>query len=280
MSIIHFGSMTAAGAGSAISELNPSFLSTGLDAQGSSSPWAAGAQIILYGDTNVASEGTWYTDESGIGSNTGTWLDDTSETGKWMVRFVKASDYGGPSNDLNLYYNSSVAPAGWGPGNGQSNWVALGSSWGYVGQPVDTQLDFGAGWSYGTSGMGLFADNPGFGSGLEFAKGATGLIESFDSADVTTGTNRITITGHGYNQGDQVIYTVAGGGSAPNPLVTNGFYTVIYVDANTIQLATYLINAGITPTPINITTAGSGTGHTLQRIEADAIVSFVLEAND
>ena len=280
MSIIHVDTTSSAGAGSAISELNPTFLSTGLDAQGSSSPWSASAQIILYGDTNDGFEGTFYEDESLIGSNTGTWLDDTSETGKWMVRFVKASDYGSPSNDLNLYYNSSVAPAGWGPGNGQSNWVALGSSWGYVGQPVDTQLNFGAGWTYGGSGDGLFADSPGFGSGLEFAKGATGLLESFDSSDVNTGSDNITITGHGYNQGDQVIYTVAGGGSAPSPLVTNGFYTVIYVDANTIQLATYLINAGTTPTQINITTAGTGTGHTLRRIEAGAIVSFVLEATD
>jgi len=268
--------MTAAGGGSAIAELNPSFLSTGLDAQGSSSPWSASAQIILYGDTNVASEGTWYTNESLIGSNTGTWLDDTSETGKWMVRFVGASSYGGESGSpLTLYYNTGTPPTDWVAG--QSDWVALGSSWGYVGQTVNTTLSWGVGWSYGGSGQGLFADGAG---GMEFAKGATGLVESFDSADVTTGTNRITITGHGYNQGDQVIYTVPGGGSAPSPLVNNGFYTVIYTDANTIQLATYIINADSTESPINITTAGSGTGHTLQRIEADASVSFVLEAND
>lgn len=69
----------------------------------------------------------------------------------------------------------------------------------------------------------------------------------------------ITLTAHGLVTGDQVYLTTTG--ALPTGLTANTLYYVIYIDANTVRLATTRANAYV-PTPINTTGTQSGT-HTL-----------------
>jgi hypothetical protein len=66
----------------------------------------------------------------------------------------------------------------------------------------------------------------------------------------------ITIASHGFTTGQRVF--VASNGTYPTGLATATAYWVIVVDANTIKLASSLVNA-LTPTPIDITGLGDGT---------------------
>lgn len=91
-------------------------------------------------------------------------------------------------------------------------------------------------------------------------KGVVGLL-TFVDGDVNTGTDEITITGHGLNRQD-IIYLTNSGGALPSGLSANTPYYVIVVDANTIQLATSSSNAA-SGTPIDITAAAGGGTHSL-----------------
>lgn len=73
---------------------------------------------------------------------------------------------------------------------------------------------------------------------------------------VDTGSNQITLTGHGYQTGLKVQVSVSG--TLASPLVTATDYFVILYDGNTIGLATTQANA-IAGAAIDLTTAGSGT---------------------
>lgn len=70
------------------------------------------------------------------------------------------------------------------------------------------------------------------------------------------GTNNITCAGHGYVTGESVSFTSTT--ALPSPLAINTEYYVIYVDANTFQLATSYYLAGL-GTAIDITDGGTGT---------------------
>ena len=261
MSIIHFGAMTAAGSGNPADDLNLPV--GGFEAQGASSPWSAYGVVQLYGDTNDANEGTYSESESYIGTSTGDWITDTSEIDQWLIRMVDATEINAPSNDLTLYYGG-----GW--TNGQSNWEAFGSG-SYLGITVETNPTFGCGWSYGLGGETIDGT-------LEFAKGARGLAESFGNADVSTGGDTITITAHGFSQGDGVLFS-DGGGTAPSPLVDGTVYYIIDDGVNSIQLGTSMSAVDSTESPINITTTGTGT-FSLTRIEADGSCSIFVDADD
>jgi len=105
-----------------------------------------------------------------------------------------------------------------------------------------------------------------------------GLIETFDFGDVSTGLDQITITGHGFETGDQVIFST-GAGSAPTPLVDQAMYSVRNVDANTISLGIGLGAIDATPSFINLTAQGTATGNTLQRIDAEVEVVLILDSS-
>jgi hypothetical protein len=92
-----------------------------------------------------------------------------------------------------------------------------------------------------------------------FDKGV--ISKTFVSANVNTGTDRITITGHGLATNDVVTLS----GSILN--LTNGTYFVIRIDANTIQLAS---TAG--GPALDITSAGAGTA-TLTHTPAEPSVA-------
>lgn len=78
---------------------------------------------------------------------------------------------------------------------------------------------------------------------------------NFTSANVTVGPpSTFTIASHGVSTGMLVKFTAA---SPPTGLTSGSVYYVIYVDANTIKLATTYDNA-LSGTNLNVTTVGSG----------------------
>lgn len=78
---------------------------------------------------------------------------------------------------------------------------------------------------------------------------------TFIDSNVNTGADTITLSSHEFTTGCTVDFTLTGG-ALPAPIVISTTYFVIYVDANTIKLATTvaLAEAG---TAINITTQGT-----------------------
>lgn len=108
------------------------------------------------------------------------------------------------------------------------------------------------------------------GGAVNFTSGYTGTMRVFEHDElprnyvasvnigaVDAGLDQITITGHDFQTGDPVEFTVSGGTITTN-IVAGTVYYVIYVDANTIQIAeTYAL--AIAGTEFNIGVAGSGT---------------------
>lgn len=82
---------------------------------------------------------------------------------------------------------------------------------------------------------------------------------TFAPGDVTTGADSITISSHRLIPGQKVRVSTTT--TLPAPLVAATDYFVIVTDANTIKLATTLVNA-LAGTVIDITTQGTGT-HTI-----------------
>jgi len=82
---------------------------------------------------------------------------------------------------------------------------------------------------------------------------------SFLAAAVNVANNTFTITSHGLATG--TVFQLSTSGGLPAPLVVLTNYYAIIVDANTIKVASSLVNA-IAGTAIDITTQGTGT-HTL-----------------
>lgn len=83
----------------------------------------------------------------------------------------------------------------------------------------------------------------------------TPAAKGWVAADVNTTAETITITAHGFITGN--IGQVSTAGTLPAPLLAATDYFVIKVDANTIQLATSLVNA-LAGTPINLSSQGVG----------------------
>lgn len=88
-------------------------------------------------------------------------------------------------------------------------------------------------------------------SGLTVQTRLTKTISS-----VNTGTDELTIAGHGLVTAQRVTFVSSA--TDPTPLVTSTRYYVIVVDSNTVKLATTAANA-IAGTAIDISTTGSGT---------------------
>ncbi len=85
---------------------------------------------------------------------------------------------------------------------------------------------------------------------------------SFQPSDVNTAKNQITLADHGLDTGDRVIYHSGGGAAAAiGGLVDGQSYYAIVIDDNTIELALTKAEAlQATPTPIKLTSTGTGGG--------------------
>ena len=80
---------------------------------------------------------------------------------------------------------------------------------------------------------------------------------TFGSSDVSVGNDSITISRHGYNNGQKVVHTAT---TSSGGLVDNGIYYASVVDKNIIKLSnTYYDAINSEPKTINITSASAGT---------------------
>ncbi len=98
---------------------------------------------------------------------------------------------------------------------------------------------------------------------------STGTPDTVATGDVNTTTNRITITGHGYETGQRITYNNAGS-TTLSGLADDTDYFVIKIDDNTIQLAeTYAEATASTAVPIVL----DGTGNSAQTFTPNASIT-------
>ena len=91
---------------------------------------------------------------------------------------------------------------------------------------------------------------------LSYAKAPEGVpVYEVAAADITTASEQIAITAHGYLTGDEITINTATGATLATGLTTNTSFFVIVVSANIIKLATTAALA-VAGTAVNITTVG------------------------
>ena len=105
-----------------------------------------------------------------------------------------------------------------------------------------------------------------------------GQTELFDFGDVDTGNDEIVLTSHAFETGDQVIYTIGSGG-APAPMLDQTMYSVRKITDDRISIGNNLVSIDATPAFLNLTTQGAGTGHSFQRIDAEASVVLTMDTS-
>ena len=111
----------------------------------------------------------------------------------------------------------------------------------------------------------------------QFLRGGIEVVDkNFLSAAVEFSVNDyITIPGHGFKHtGFKVRFSTTG--TLPSPLGAGTDYFVIYIDDNTIQLATSLANAKVA-THINLTDGGIGVHTIYQWLDPDANSRYALQ---
>lgn len=84
--------------------------------------------------------------------------------------------------------------------------------------------------------------------------------KTFVDANVSVGSDTITISSHGYMTG--LAFTLTSSGTLPGGLALATPYYAIVVDANTIKVASSLANAKV-GTAVDITSAAGGGTHTV-----------------
>jgi hypothetical protein len=88
---------------------------------------------------------------------------------------------------------------------------------------------------------------------------STAVVKTFVDANVNTGTEEITITGHGFSANQQV-YLSNSGGALPAGLSSSTLYYILVVSANVIKLS--LTSGGAA---VDITAAAGGGTHSISR---------------
>lgn len=135
--------------------------------------------------------------------------------------------------------------------------------------------DVSAGWHADASGFegSSFSEEQVF-CVVEVGK-LNGLVETFEFTNVDIGADEIVLVDHGFETGDQVVYQNTAG-SPPTPLVDQAMYSVRKISDDRISLGIGLTAIDGTPSFINLTFTGTGTGHAFQRIDAVASVFLSL----
>lgn len=139
-------------------------------------------------------------------------------------------------------------------------------------------FQFAATYGDAVDGTAINLTDTGTGTHSVYAKGgganlnvwadySDATAQNFATTAVNTGTDEITLTAHGLENGQRIQLTSTG--TVPAGLSASTTYYVIFVDANTIQLATSYANA-YNGTDIDITSQGTGT-HTLTPYEQSMI---------
>jgi len=167
---------------------------------------------------------------------------------------------------------SNVTSTFWSLGRGDWRSFATVSPHGNMASDTTARWSCDAAGSYGSS---YYEED--IGCILEIGE-LVGITETFDFGDVSTGLDQITISGHGFVTGDQVVFST-GSGSAPSPLVDQAMYSIRSVNGNTISLGTALFAVDDTPSFVDLTAQGNATGNTFQRIDAVASVDLYMTAS-
>ena len=168
---------------------------------------------------------------------------------------------------------TSVTYAGvWNLGRGDWRSFAAVSPHGNCTSDVTAEWECHATGAYGSS-----YSEESIGLTLEIGK-LVGITETFEFTNVDIGNDEIVLVGHGFETGDQVVYS-QGGGSVPTPLVDQAMYSVRKISTDRISLGTALWQVDATPSFINLTFQGTGTGHTFRRIDAVASVNLDMDSS-
>jgi hypothetical protein len=188
---------------------------------------------------------------------------------------ISAISIGQGANNGNLGIEAVSIGESAGYANSGQSFIGIGA---YAGFSNEGDRNISIGWSAGrnvtqdnTTSIGYQtgyysqADNNtflGHEAGRDFNDDTGGNV-TFDGADVNDTTDRVTITAHGLgttNTWVNVRYTEGAGGGVGG-LNSGSIYLVKIIDANTVGF--YETQTGIFKKGVNITSAGSGTGHTL-----------------
>lgn len=94
--------------------------------------------------------------------------------------------------------------------------------------------------------------------------------QTFGTSDVDTGTDEITISGHGYSTGDSGFFYTTG--ALPGGILANFRLYIIRVDDDTIKVASTLANANA-GSAVNITNVGVGT-HCFSKLQQVTGLTF------
>ena len=153
-----------------------------------------------------------------------------------------------------------------------SGWISLVAGETYVktgvvvGDVVSVQNSAGAGHYYVTNvdTTKLIVTDIDLGTSGAVSAGLTVADTTFNAnTAVDTSTNVITMVGHGYNDGDEVVYD-GSVGTDIGGLATGGVYYVIRNAIGSIKLALTYANAiAATPVPISLTSKPASQVHTL-----------------
>lgn len=259
MSIIHFETMTALGAGSGGQLVYPL---GGWDWNaGNGGPYVEYVDLTFYG-IGTANPGTWDIVDFGILEASGEFLtNDGDGIESWMFR---TTDIGNASGTI----PGTVSYGAW--SLGRTDWRTFGA--GHTTGIVEIGSNSTPEW--GASDNAFAPPNTGVAGYIEFSKYPRDTTDEnqFEAAQVNLGSDTISIPGHTFSTGDQAVYIPGGapingtGSGSDTGIVANELLSIYVVDANTIQLGTNLLSVDSTPDLFNLTFTGTGTGHILRKI--------------
>jgi len=270
MTFIHMDATSAASVTGDIVSLPSSIFA---DAGGNG--FQGNAQVIFGGEDHSTYEGLWVTKEDGyIADGPTSWIDPNrlALIPNYFFRSIDIVDYGsskGSEPGSDIYYSGVWT-------GGRTDWRSFAT----VSPHGNMTADASAVWqcsAYGEQGEPYLEED--WDGVLEIGR-LIGITETFDGngTDVDTGNDEFVLTGHGFETGDQVVYQI-GSGDAPSPLVDQAMYSVRKITNDRISLGISLFSIDATPSFLNITTTGTGTGHSFRRIDAEVSCFLGLSAS-
>lgn len=231
------------------------------------------AEFRLGGEGHVTYEGLWETLEDGFVIEGPTpWIDPTkvAQIPNYFFRSIDVVDYGsdkGSEPGTPIYYGGV-----WNLGRTDWRSFAIVSPHGNMTPDTFAEWQSSAQGEYGEPWLEEDWDGT-----VEIGR-LNGISKPFEFTNVDLGLDQIVLVGHGFETGDQVIYHNTSG-SPPTPLVDQAMYSVRKISNDRISLGTSLGGVDATPSFINLTFSGTGTGHAFQRIDAETSCFLTVTAS-
>lgn len=230
------------------------------------------AEFRLGGEGHVTYEGLYEGLEDGYVQFNENWIDPTkiAQIPNYCFRSINVVDYGSSkgSEPGTPYYNGGVWTGG------RTNWRSFAITSPYTNMTSDVFAE----WQ--CSAQGEFGEptlEEDWDGIIEIGKLGSYSVE-FEPLQVDLGLDEFVITDHGFVTGDQVVLTV-GAGSLPTPLTTDTMYSISRVSSSRFSVGTGLFAVDSSPSFVNLTVSGTGSGHTFTRIDAVASVTLGMSAS-